>query len=1655
MSVHANEWWASLRHGGVLVAPSQIEKILPATPKPLSFRLAERLRRDVTRLEGNESVLLDTVLEAICRLGVDGAGSWTKGSQISTDWTRRSLSGKAIRPRRIWQGPHGSLLPVFVTDEKRVGIGRGRAAVSEVVEWLRAGDEKLALITNARQWRLIYAGLDFSAWCEWDVDRWFEEGEPGPQVDALRVLLAPETHTAPDAKSLAPLLAAISATRKGQSDLSAVLGERVRRAVELLIHAHRGPLSHLGDSVANADIYRAATRVVMRFVVLFFAEARELLPRDNPIYHGSYGLTGLLEQLERVGSGAGAERLRHRWAAWPRLLALFRLVHGGSPHEALPVRRYGGGLFAAGSVDAEAGIDRALAVFEDPHHSPSDADVREMVRLLARTKVKVRAGRGATWVDAPVDFSDLSSEYIGILYEGLLDFELHDVGEGETVVFLALGDQPALPLSRLEAMNDKELANLVEKFKKPTSSGPEPDDELGDEDGAEEDAESTDDDPAAGDGSDHDPSSEQGEEAAEDIRRDARDRAEAWARRAIEIGKLVKKPRSKSADAQRAHEEAVAKTATQIVVRVVLPGEWYLVRWGGTRKGSGTFYTPPGLAVPTVHRTLRPLVYDAPPGDDGKPNIDAPAAEWTPKTPEQILALKMIEPAMGSGTFLVAALRFLTDALYAALHHHDRLVEHENGHTVVTLAEGHAATGQLVEDLTCRRDAEEFESRLRARLKRYIVERCLYGVDLDPLAAELARLALWVETMDRDLPFEFLDHKLKVGNALVGCWFDRFQDYPVMAWEREGGDKGHTNGVHYEKGAWTKAIKAHRKMVAAEMQDWITRQARLDVPVAEKSATEIHEDAVRLFEELHAIPVHESEERARFYAAQIDRSEAICSLREAFDTWCAIWFWPGDRLGNAPMPLDFRALSTESRGVVRSLRDQHHFFHWEIEFPDVFAKEGAGFDAVLGNPPWDTVQPSSMEFFSALDPLYRAYGKQEAVRAQTELFAADSSSERDWIDHLARFKNLANWFKCAASPFGDPDVGRAKFGIARGKANHALHTRWRDGRAKRHGYADPEHPYRHQGSGKPYLQKLFLEQAHALLRDAGRLGFIVPSGLYTDKGTTDLRKLFFERCDWQWLFGFENNQRIFDIDSRFKFGPVIVQKGGTTAAVRTAFMHRDLADWENAEQHVIPYTGAQVQRFSPTTRALFEISSERDLEILERIYADSVLLGDDGPDGWGISYAQGDFNMTSDRRLCVARPALEEQGYRSDAYGRWVRADETVHLPCYQGVMLHQFDFAAKRWISGTGLRAKWDPIPWTSKCSAPQFLMSETVFAARRRAHGEFRVGMRRVARNTDARTVISALLPPAPCGDKVAILTMEDANSHSVLVAMLNSYVLDFVMRTRGGGTQVDRHALFELPLPTTLTPDLRVAIRRLVLQLNAVSMIFAPEWVRLAVAAPSVRARSVQENWALTPHARIRARCAVEALVAALFGVTASDFRQVITECDFPIGHDTSNLDTRGFWRTDRELDPEVRLPILSLAALIDLERCVEEHGNLSDGVVAFLQPGGDGWDLPDTMRLADLGVGHDDGAQEPQPVRDRFGPHLLPMQKDLSVEASWAECERHAQILLGDDGYAALQRDLQRADVDQTYTARAAEDQPRYRLRGDDSQGMLFGRGEEGR
>lgn len=180
-------WWAALNHGGLLISPSRLSEFFTEDIKPLNRFYEDQLRREVSLVRSGEvgeiSSLLDTVLESVLGLYRD---FWQKASQVDSSWSIRSMTGDIIKPRRLWQEPNGGTLSVFTdVTVKRLGIGKGRRSVSRVVEWLRKSGQKIALLTNGRQWRLIHAGSDYSAWCEWDIDLWFEEGKPSLQVTAL------------------------------------------------------------------------------------------------------------------------------------------------------------------------------------------------------------------------------------------------------------------------------------------------------------------------------------------------------------------------------------------------------------------------------------------------------------------------------------------------------------------------------------------------------------------------------------------------------------------------------------------------------------------------------------------------------------------------------------------------------------------------------------------------------------------------------------------------------------------------------------------------------------------------------------------------------------------------------------------------------------------------------------------------------------------------------------------------------------------------------------------------------------------------------------------------------------------------------------------------------------------------------------------------------------------------------------------------------------------------------------------------------------------------------------------------------------------------------------------------------------------------------
>jgi Eco57I restriction-modification methylase len=1605
-SLHA--WWLELRHSGLVVAPALLDEYFPQGPSVPSRASYQRLRERYAAFEtwyqsdrayqpGADSTLLYAWLDSVLDTFLEhDATRWQKGNRVAAAWKHETLMHEHLAPQRVLFCSSDQRLPalfVWVEQARQLGQGQGRAAYGKLLELLRAKNVKLGLLTNGRQFRLCYAGLDYDSWVEWDSEAWFAEEELRRQLYGFYTLLGPTGMNPPDPSSAEfPLLAAAEASRTRQGDLSTVLGEQVREAVELLLNAmnqavqKRPALLEMVRRMPSGDmlserrlldaLYQAAVRVIMRLVIILFAEARDMLPRSMAMYTGSYGLEGLYEQLRQAEQYEGRGALEERESAWARLLSLFSLIYEGSTIPDMAVPEYGGLLFRPGRHNDLDPIQRATALFESPDIAISDAAVLRLLAWLKNGRVKIRQGNHNSWANGPVDFSELRTEYIGLMYQGLLDFNLYRAAR--PMIFLNLGQEPVLPLELLEKMDDQHLKDLLKKLSVEKGRGPVgSEDEAGEgESGAQEDLEAVEEPVADGAEVEEEaldegtPESETEEEATTQTESDIyRQRALAWAERAVEAGGLVKRPKGKKGqDIQYRYEKERRRQARRLIKgeRVLEPGEFYLVQRGGTRKGSGTFYTRPQLAVPIARHTLEPLLHTT-----------LPDGTRVPKEPEEILAIKVCDPACGSASFLVAALHYITDVLFQSLVYHRRIRQvPDEDQTVVTvlrrltLPYGTPSKPDPGEELLpVRSNDEQLEPRTKARLRRYVVERCLYGVDLSPLAVELARMSLWIETMDSNMPFTFLDHKIRVGNALIGGWWDTYREYPIMAWLREGGDTGHSNGVHYHAGEWTTAIKGERNdVIKPELIQQIESsgpQLFLFSENRQQTPEGLHEQITTEMEQLHAMPVELAQEREERYRALLQRTD-YQEMKRALDSWCASWFWPADRLDAVPTPATFYRPAPATRDLIDELAAELRFFHWEIEFPDVFRRPQHGFDAVVANPPWEIAKPYSKEFFSDYDPLYRTYGKQEALNEQRRLFQAGDTIEREWLLYQAYFKGMSNWAKHAASPFGDPAVdGMDRFTLKAGRAGSQLHALWRQRRTAYHSYADDSFPFRYQGAADLNTYKMFLEVAHHLLAPGGRLGMLVPSGIYTDQGSAPLRQLFLDDCRWEWLFNFINHRRIFDIDSRFKFNVVMLEKKRRTDTLRVAFNCEQLEDLEQPDNFMLDYPRRQVEHFSPKSLAIVEAQTRRDLAILDKLYTGTVLLGDQGSTSWQIDYAT-EFHMTNDSKLFPPLPTWEARGYHPDGYGRWVDPDGNVALPLYEGRMIGAFDPSEKGWVSGKGRGAVWRSIPFEHKVFEPQYLISFQDSQERIGRPGTSKISFMDIGSATNTRSMYASVIDNVPCGHTLSVFKIASKRLSDILMlsAALNSFTYDYALRCRLGGLHLSWFVLAETPLipPSRLlpTPSAQLAAR-----LDLVMPCFAPQWLELRAAYPELGEQHWRQLWAITRHERLRLRCILDAIIAELYGLDYGDFAWILRDDGA-----RNNENPKGFWRVDDREPPELRHTTLALAAFKRLKDV---------GLAAFCA---EDWQFPPEMAA-------------------QLGPRFTPWQEQGTIAESWGECEEHVR------------------------------------------------------
>ena len=400
--------------------------------------------------------------------------------------------------------------------------------------------------------------------------------------------------------------------------------------------------------------------------------------------------------------------------------------------------------------------------------------------------------------------------------------------------------------------------------------------------------------------------------------------------------------------------------------------------------------------------------------------------------------------------------------------------------------------------------------------------------------------------------------------------------------------------------------------------------------------------------------------------------------------------------------------------------------------------------------------------------------------------------------------------------------------------------------------------------------------------------------------------------------------------------------------------------------------------------------------------------------------------MTNDSKLFPRRTKWEEESYRPDEYGNWLRGNwqpysgeqnilkrprdlilsadgtseiklqevEDVALPLYQGAMIHQFDFCAAAYRRIEGKRGfKWEAIAWPAKYFNPQYLMGLTDYLRNGGNPQATMVGFRDIAPTTNQRTMIAATIAGLPCSNKVPTLSVAETVRAVSLTANLNSFAFDWTQRIRQAGTTLNWYILEEQRAlrPTALFERYVWPIAS---ALGLAHVRFAPQWI-------DHRTDSKWKGlWAVSPAERIRMRVISEVIISHFGGVSAVELKHILADCDHPVASLENRpfartLDPKGFWRQEKHSHPELRLSVLSQVAMVELEAL---------GIRAFVeQNDGGGWQIPKTLRLADYGLGHDDRAKEHQPVAAPLGPRFYPWQLEQSVEESWEECERHEEIL----------------------------------------------------
>ena len=752
---------------------------------------------------------------------------------------------------------------------------------------------------------------------------------------------------------------------------------------------------------------------------------------------------------------------------------------------------------------------------------------------------------------------------------------------------------------------------------------------------------------------------------------------------------------------------------------------------GNERKTSGSYYTPDSLVQCLLDSALDPVVEEA---IKGKSGAEAEKA---------ILALKVCDPAVGSGHFLVGAAH--------------RLARHLA--RVRATAHGESEPSPL----------------LYQHALRDVIGRCLYGVDINPMAAELCRVSLWLEALEPGKPLSFLDHHIRVGNSLLGTTPALIAaGLPDEAFNPIEGDDKKACAV------LKKRNKDERRSVGPLFAD---QDAEIQTRLQEAAAA------------LEQLPDDRPEDiRTKELAfRRHEQTEEYGHKKQLADAWCAAfvikkYFTESGRESSASGITQGRLndlasgrpLSPNLAPEVERASVQFQLLHWHLAFPEVTAK--GGFDCVLGNPPWERITIRDKEWFSN-----RAFEVADAGNAEARTAAIARLRETD-DDTFRRFGN-------------DKRRAAAEKSLTRETGLYPL-----------------------CGHGDVNLFALFAEKAQSLLSCGGSSGLVLPTAIATTKTTA----LFFESLATQ-----RRLVSVFDFDNRGGAFPAVqgnVRFCLLTTATSSKASFEAAAFIESVEDLSVPgrrymLSLDDLRAMNPNTLGCPMFASERDAELVKSIYRLIPILVSIDPTraGWRVQMKRM-FHMGDDAHLFRTREALADAGHRLEG-NVFTRGDE-VFVPLYESKLAVQFNHRAST-FEGIPPGRRFGTHPATAEVplqqlSDPWFLPVPRYWMSFKDAESklDLRPGLlcfrNAISATADSRSLVATILPRCPAGDSLKFIGCAGGSGEDLYLAgCLNSFVVDYVLRQKATGGNASLFIVEQLPIAKP-SDDVASWIRLRVLEL-----------------------------------------------------------------------------------------------------------------------------------------------------------------------------------------------------------------------------------------------